>query len=65
MLLQMLARMKQDMGSTQQVSEAPQDAPQDEPLLQQAPPGQPGHARKPAWARMSRRAAATPGGRAW
>ena len=48
MRLQMLARMKQDMGTTQQVSEAPQDAPQDEPLLQQALPGQPGHARKPS-----------------
>ena len=45
--LQMLARMKQDMGSTPKVSEAPQD----EPLLPQpAPgqPGQPGHARKPS-----------------
>ena len=44
---QMLARMKQDMGSTPKVSEAPQD----EPLLPQpAPgqPGQPGHARKPS-----------------
>ncbi|CAL5223957.1 g6563 [Coccomyxa viridis] len=43
----MLARMKQDMGSTPKVSEAPQD----EPLLPQpAPgqPGQPGHARKPS-----------------
>ena len=43
----MLARMKQDMGSTPKVSEEPQD----EPLLPQpAPgqPGQPGHARKPS-----------------
>ena len=46
-VLQMLARMKQDMGSTPKVSEEPQE----EPLLQQpAPgqPGQPGHARKPS-----------------
>ncbi len=44
---QMLARMKQDMGSTPKVSEAPQE----EALLQQqAPelPGKPGHARKPS-----------------
>ena len=43
----MLARMKQDMGSTPKVSEAPQE----EALLQQqAPelPGKPGHARKPS-----------------
>jgi len=46
-ILQMLARMKQDMGSTPKVSEAPQEKAL---LQQQAPelPGKPGHARKPS-----------------